>query len=183
MIKSRPSTVSASAVQCHLSCLSPMQQSARYHLVRAVTARFAADRGSRSRPAVVRARRRRMGEHERDLFIALIAHLSVATTIYPRRPHDHLNADHRRPRRRATSRRYRTPEPATIWSAVSFARHSSSALSGADAGRLHGPWMRSPPSCSCFVLIRPPPERRRPSPVSRKGPLNWRFVGGGGGGS
>jgi hypothetical protein len=48
----------------------------------------------------------------------------------------------------------------------------------ADASQ--GDSTRSPTCCSRCVLTRLSPERRRPSPVSRKGPLNWTFVGGGG---
>jgi len=75
------------------------------------------------------------------------------------------------------------PSPATIWSAISFAKRSrslSSAPVGADL--FQGPWITSPTAVRRRrVRVLPPPERQRPFPISRKGTLNWSYVGSGGG--
>jgi hypothetical protein len=44
------------------------------------------------------------------------------------------------------------------------------------AGALEGPRITFPAPCSRFVPIPAPPERQRPFPVSRKGPLSWFFT-------
>jgi hypothetical protein len=108
-IKSRFPTVSPSAVPCHLTCVSALRQCDPYQPVPGRDGTFRGKiRGSSSRPAVVRTRKRRVGEHERDRSLPSSLTCPRPPWSAPRGHTIICNADHRRRRRRATSRRYMT---------------------------------------------------------------------------